>query len=54
MTDLLSKLRGGDRRSIGNVNMVVAAVAKNPGLFKDLFSGLIDTDPIVLKNLLFV
>ena len=47
MTTILSKLRGGDRRSIGNVNVVVAAVKKKPGLFKDLVSGLFNSDPIV-------
>ena len=47
MTNLLSQLRGGDRRSIGNVNAVVAAVKKKPGLFKDLVNGLFDSDPLV-------
>ena len=47
MTNLLSKLKGGDRRSIGNVDAVVAAVHKKPALFKDLVVGLFDTDPIV-------
>ncbi len=45
--NILSKLKGGDRRSIGNVNTVVAAVKKKPDLFKDLVSGLFDSDPIV-------
>jgi hypothetical protein len=47
MTIILSKLKGGDRRSIGNVNAVVAAVGKRPGFFKDLVSGLFDPDPIM-------
>ncbi len=47
MSPILSKLKGGDRRSIGNASAVVAAVAKNPGLFKELVSGLFDPDPIV-------
>lgn len=47
MTTLLSKLKGGDRRSIGNVSAVVAAVGKKPDLFKDLAGGLYDPDPIV-------
>ena len=47
MTSILSKLKGGDRRSIGNVSAVVASVSKNPSLFKDLISGLFDPDPIV-------
>ena len=45
--NILSKLRGGDRRSIGNVNEVVVAVQKKPDLFKDLVSGLFDDDPVV-------
>ena len=47
MTKILSRLRGGDRRSIGNVAEVVAAVRKNPDLFKDLVTGLFDEDPVV-------
>lgn len=44
---ILSRLRGGDRRSIGNVDEVVEAVRKNPKLFKDLVAGLFDQDPVV-------
>jgi hypothetical protein len=40
-------LRGRDRRSIGNVDAVVAAVQKKPDLFKDLAGGLFDEDPVV-------
>jgi hypothetical protein len=47
MTKILSRLRGGDRRSIGNVAEVVAAVRKKPDLFKDLVTGLFDEDPVV-------
>jgi hypothetical protein len=47
MAKILSRLRGGDRRSIGNVSEVVAAVRKKPGLFKDLIAGLFDEDPVV-------
>ena len=47
MTTILSKLRGGDRRSIGNVKAVIAAVRKKPDLFKDLVSGLFDENPVV-------
>jgi len=35
MANILSKLRGGDRRSIGKVSEVVAAVQKKPDLFKE-------------------
>ena len=47
MTKLLSKLRGGDRRSIGRVAEVITDVEKEPAQFKYLVSGLFDTDPVV-------
>ena len=47
MTEILSRLRGGDRRSIGNVEEVVTAVRKKPDLFKELVTGLFDEDPVV-------
>lgn len=47
MGKILSRLRGGDRRSIGNVTGVVAAVRKRPDLFEDLVTGLFDEDPVV-------
>ena len=47
MAKILSRLRGGDRRSIGNVSEVVAAVRKKPDLLKDLVTGLFDEDPVV-------
>jgi hypothetical protein len=47
MVDILSKLRGGDRRSIGKVKDVVRAVRKKPDLFKDLVTGLFEEDPVV-------
>ena len=47
MVDVLSKLRGGDRRSIGKVDEVVSAVRKKPDLFKHLASGLFEEDPVV-------
>jgi hypothetical protein len=46
MAKILSKLRGGDRRSIGKVGEVVTAVRKKPDLFKELLTGLFD-DPVV-------
>jgi hypothetical protein len=46
-TEILSKLQGGDRRSIGKVGEVVGAVQKKPDLFKDLVTGLFDDDPVV-------
>jgi hypothetical protein len=47
MAKILSKLRGGDRRSIGKVGEVVTAVRKKPDLFKELLTGLFDADPVV-------
>jgi hypothetical protein len=44
---LLRKLAGGDRRSIGRSNKVVAEVLADPGLFGDLFVGLLDADPMI-------
>ena len=45
--EILSKLRGGDRRSIGKVGEVVGAVQKKPDLFKNLVAGLFEADPVV-------
>ena len=45
--DILSKLQGGDRRSIGNVDAVISAVRQKPDLFKYLAKGLFEDDPIV-------
>jgi hypothetical protein len=47
MTDLLEKLKGGDRRSIGRVDEVVANVLSNPEAFKTLFDGMLSDDPII-------
>ena len=47
MTDILQKLKGGDRRSIGRVDDVVEAVHKDPSLFEDLFFGMLNEDPII-------
>ena len=47
MSALLSKLSGGDRRSIGRSEDVAAEVLAKPSLFHELFSGMLDGDPIV-------
>lgn len=47
MTDIIKKLRGGDLRSIGRSNEVAQEVEKNPVLFKSVFEGLFDTEPVV-------
>jgi hypothetical protein len=46
-TEILSNLRGGDRRSVGKVDEVVGAVQKKPDLFKVLVNGLFDDEPVV-------
>jgi HEAT repeat protein len=47
MSAIADKLKGGDRRSLGGSAHAVAAVAKNPALFADLFECLFDNDPVV-------
>jgi len=44
---ILRKLEGGDRRSIGRSNEVVADVAANPTLFRAVFSGLQSDDEVL-------
>jgi len=44
---LLTKLSGGDRRSIGQSNAVVALVLRRPVLFSQLMRGLSDPDPLI-------
>jgi hypothetical protein len=45
--DVLNKLKGGDRRSIGRSDEVVIEVLDDPDLFENLFKGLWDEDPVV-------
>lgn len=47
MRPVLEMLKGGDRRSIGESNSVVAMVLKEPRLFDDLFAGLLADDPAI-------
>ena len=47
MTDILQKLAGGDFRSIGRSNEVVAEVLADPSLFGALFEGMLDADPLI-------
>ena len=47
MHPILERLKGGDRRSIGKSNEVVAMVLKEPRLFDALFSGLFADDPVI-------
>jgi len=45
--NVLKKLSGGDRRSIGRSNEVAELVLKQPRLFGELIQGLCATDPLV-------
>lgn len=45
--DLLKKLGGGDRRSIGRSNEVAELVCKRPVLFAQLVEGMSAVDPLV-------
>ncbi len=47
MTDILKKLEGGDRRSIGQVAKVVDEVNGQPALFETVFKAMLVDDPIV-------
>lgn len=44
---ILDKLRGGDLRSIGKADEVVAEVLGNPALFGEVFQGMKSDDPLV-------
>lgn len=45
--DILRKLEGGDRRSVGRVDEVVATVLADSSLFEVIFDGMLSDDPIV-------
>ncbi len=47
MPDVLNKLSGGDLRSIGRSNEVVKDIEGDISLFKIVFTGLYNSDPIV-------
>jgi hypothetical protein len=47
MEDILQKLQGGDRRSIGRVDEVVTQVLEDPSLFDALFNGMRCDDPVI-------
>lgn len=47
MERILDKLSGGDRRSIGRVDEVVADVLRDPSLFERVFDGMLSDDPII-------
>jgi hypothetical protein len=48
MYPILKRLSGGDRRSIGRSNEIVAEVLARPALFRQLFNGL-DSDDLVVR-----
>jgi len=45
--DLLARLTGGDRRSIGRADSLAALVSESPSLFPQLIAGLRSTDPLI-------
>lgn len=47
MSRILEKLKGGDLRSIGKADEVVIDVLKNPSLFKDVFEGMLNENPLI-------
>ncbi|MFQ5812528.1 MAG: hypothetical protein ACE5I2_04980 [Anaerolineae bacterium] len=47
MDNVLKKLTGGDRRSIGRANEVVVDVLNDPTLFEVVFHGMLSDDPII-------
>jgi len=47
MMKMLDKLRGGDLRSIGRSNEIVAEIEENPMLIEEIFPGLHDRDPVL-------
>jgi hypothetical protein len=47
MHPILKKLSGGDRRSIGRSNEIVAQVLSDPAQFLHVFGGLVSNDPVV-------
>ena len=47
MTNILDRLRGGDRRSTGNADAVAEEIAASPELFNAVFNGLYHDDPVL-------
>jgi hypothetical protein len=47
MHEVLKKLAGGDRRSIGRANEVVSDVLNDPALLEVVFRGMLGDDPVV-------
>jgi hypothetical protein len=47
MTNIVEKLRSGDRRSIGRSDEVAQQIAKNPKLFAEVLAATLDDDPVI-------
>lgn len=47
MERFIDKLRGGDLRSVGKANEVVAEVLRNPSLFEQLLKNMLNQDPTI-------
>ena len=47
MTDILDRLRGGDRRSTGNADEVAKEISDKPELFEVVFNGIYHDDPVL-------
>ena len=47
MSNILQKLKGGDLRSIGKADEVVQDILNKPSLFKIVFKGMTDSDPLI-------
>jgi hypothetical protein len=47
MHPIFNKLEGGDRRSIGKSEEVVAEVLADPSLFDVIFEGMLNPDPLI-------
>lgn len=47
MSRIVKKLKGGDLRSIGRSDEVVQEILDNPSLFREVFQGVLSSDPII-------
>lgn len=47
MKNIVNLLKGKDLRSIGNANKIVNDIEKNPDLFKEIFNGIKNEDPVI-------
>ncbi len=47
MSKILQKLRGVDLRSIGKADEVVQDILNDPSLFKGVFEGMLNKDPVI-------